>query len=144
MADWETIAPVANTVQDYLTHRLLWKAFGFRDLRFRWQIDHLDELSQAQMLQARWEMDSITSDEIRAIYDDEPLPDDRGKYTKTEKEAQGKATAMGGLPEFGGPPEPGEENEETVEAYRAQRDEWIEREMEALAGRRNGHHENPG
>jgi hypothetical protein len=102
--DWETIAPVANVVQDHLTRRLLWKRLGFHDLRFRWIVRTQDEERQSDILYRRWEMNSITVNEIREMYEQPPMPTAFGTMTRAEVEAyiQGmQQGALGGLP--GGP-----------------------------------------
>ena len=81
--DWDSIKPVAGTVKDYLDRRLLWKTLGFTTLEFEWQIKDTDELRQAQILELQWNMDAVTVDELRAIYEREPLPNGLGQLTKT-------------------------------------------------------------
>jgi hypothetical protein len=102
--DWDSIKPVAGTVKDYLDRRLLWKTLGYTTLEFTWQMKDTDEARQAQILGAQWEMDAITVDELRAIYEREPLPNGLGQLTKTPFTAviqQQTAPEMGAL---GGPP----------------------------------------
>jgi hypothetical protein len=72
--DWDTVAPVANTVQDYITRKLVWKALGCYDLRFKWLVRDLDEKAQAEVLLNQWEMNSVTINEIREYYERPPLP----------------------------------------------------------------------
>ena len=94
--DWATIAPIANTVREAITHWLLWKRLGWTDLEFAWQIKTADELKQATILAEQYDMNGITVDEIRQIYERPPLEDGLGDMTKTAYEAAIKAAA--GLP----------------------------------------------
>ena len=71
--DWDTVAPVANTVQDYITRKLIWKGLGFYGLRFRWLVRDLDEKAQAEVLLDQWEMNAITINEIREYYERTPI-----------------------------------------------------------------------
>ena len=103
VADWETVAPVANTVEDYLTHKFLWKRLGFRDLEFKWVVKEADERRQAEILEARWNMNAITADEIREFYEQEPLPDGIGSLVKAQLESMAQAMTLpdpglGGMP----------------------------------------------
>lgn len=85
--DWATVAPVANVVKNAYTHWLLWKRLGWTDLEFQWQVKSADELRQAQILAVQYEMNAITVDEIRQVYERPPLPDGLGDMTKTPYEA---------------------------------------------------------
>jgi len=107
-ADWETVAPVANAVAEALTHKILWKTLGWRDLRFKWLVRGLDELQQATVLQTQYDMNALTIDEIREYYERPPLPDAKGQMTKSEFEAWAwePENALLALPGAGGPPEP--------------------------------------
>ncbi len=91
--DWATIAPVANTVRDVLTHWVLWKKLGWRDLEFAWQVRTADELKQAEILAEQYAMNGITVDEIRQVYERAPLPDGIGQFTKAQYEAIFKTAA---------------------------------------------------
>lgn len=94
--DWATIAPIANTVREAITHWLLWKRLGWTDLEFTWQIKTSDELKQASILAEEYDINGITVDEIRQIYERPPLEDGLGNMTKTAYETAIKAAA--GLP----------------------------------------------
>lgn len=93
--DWSTIAPVANTVRNSFTHWILWKRLGWRDLEFQWQVKSSDELRQAQILALQYEMNGITIDEIRQVYERPPLPDGLGDLTRSAYESA-IAVASGG------------------------------------------------
>ena len=101
-ADWETVAPVANTVEDYITHKFLWKQLGFYDLHFKWIVKLTDEEKQASILESRWNMNAITADEIREFYDQEPLSDGIGTLVKAQLESLAQQMALP-TPELGGP-----------------------------------------
>ena len=73
--DWSAIAPVANTIQDYLTHWLLWYRLGWKDLEFVWNVRTADELKHAQIMAEQWNADAAYVDEIRKAFDRPPLPD---------------------------------------------------------------------
>ena len=94
--DWATIAPVANTLREHLTHWLLWKRLGWTDLEFTWKVKTADELKQATILAEQWDSNGIYVDELREVYERPPLPDGLGQMTKTAYEAAIKAAA--GLP----------------------------------------------
>lgn len=98
--DWSSIAPVANTIKDYLTHWLLWYRLGWKDLEFVWNIRTADELRQAEILAEQWNSDAIFVDEIRKIYERPPLPDGLGQLTKTAYQAAIKASM--GMGQSGG------------------------------------------
>lgn len=100
LSDLATAAPVANTVSDVLTTQLLWGIFGWADLRFHWGQQAQDAGQQADILSRRYAMNSITIDEIRAIYGDQPLPDGQGAVTKSVYEAR---AAQAPLPAPAGP-----------------------------------------
>lgn len=103
--DWDTVAPVANCYADYITRRLIWNCLGFRDLRFKWIVRDLDEKRQAEVLLDQWEMNSVTINEIREIYERSPLPDPLGNMTKALVDMWVQAA---GTPQPGpGEPEPG-------------------------------------
>jgi hypothetical protein len=105
VADWDAIKPVAQTVEDYLTHRVLWKKLGYGTLRFKFLVKDADELRQAQILQAQYDMDAVTIDEVRQSYEREPLPNGKGGLTKSEYTAMAAGGGLGpGLPTIGGPP----------------------------------------
>ena len=82
-SDWATIAPIANTIKDYLTHWLLWYRLGWDDLEFVWNIRTADELRQAEILAEQWNSDGIYVDELRKVYERPPLPDGLGQLTKS-------------------------------------------------------------
>ena len=92
--DWATVAPVANIVRDTCTHWVLWKRLGYTDLEFTWQVRTTDELRQAQILAEQWDMNGITVDEIRQVYERSPLPDGLGNLTKTAYENAIRAAAQ--------------------------------------------------
>ena len=85
--DWMTIAPVANIIRDYLTFWLLWKQMRITNIEFTWKMRTADELKQAMILAEQYEMNGITVDEIRLIYERPPLDDGLGDMTKTAYEA---------------------------------------------------------
>jgi len=89
--DWMTVAPIANVLRDYLTYWLLWKQLGWRDLEFVWQTRTTDELKQAEILAEQYNMNAITVDEIRLVYERPPLDDGQGDLTKTPYELSIKA-----------------------------------------------------
>ncbi len=97
--DWATVAPVANTLKDYITHWLLWYRLGWKDLEFNWHIRTADELKQAEILAEQYNCNAITVDEIRASYQRPPLPDGLGQLTKTAYEAAIKASLQAQLPD---------------------------------------------
>lgn len=103
-SDWETVAPVANTVQDYLTDKWLHQALGFEDLRFKWRVRDTDELRLANIMEKRWLTNSITADEIREMYDEEPMPDGIGKLTKMQWEGAMRSTSNPDIPGLDTPP----------------------------------------
>jgi len=104
--DWDSIKPVAGTVKDYLDRRLLWKTLGFTTLEFEWQIKDTDELRQAQILELQWNMDAVTVDELREIYEHEPLPNGLGQLTKTPFTAViQQQTTTPDVGALGGPPQ---------------------------------------
>lgn len=92
--DWATIAPVANIIRDTFTHWILWKRLGYTDLEFQWQVRIADELRQAQVLAEQWDMNGITVDEIRQVYERSPLPDGLGNLTRAPYEAIVRAAAQ--------------------------------------------------
>jgi len=85
--DWETLAPVAQTVADGLTQKILRQVLGWEDLCFQWHLRTTDDLRQSTVLKNRWESNAITIDEQRAIWGAPPLPDGRGQWTQAEWEA---------------------------------------------------------
>ena len=101
-SDWETVAPVAQTVADGLSTHVLRRVLGWGDLCFKWLIRDTDELRQSEVLRNRYESNAITVDEQREIWGLPPLPDGRGALLKAELEAQ---VAMSGLPTLGEPEE---------------------------------------
>lgn len=103
--DWATVAPVANTLENALTHWLLWKRLGHRDLEFQWQVRTTDEMRQAEILMEQYRMNGITIDEIRQFYGRPALEDGLGDLTKTAYEMAVKAAAMGAVG-VGGPENP--------------------------------------
>ena len=82
-----TIAPVANIIRDYLTFWLLWKQMRITNMEFAWKVRTADELKQAEILALQYEMNAITVDEIRMLYERPPLDDGLGDMTKTAYEA---------------------------------------------------------
>lgn len=82
--DWDTVAPVANCVQDYITRKILWKCLGYYGLRFRWLVRDLDEKAQAEVLLDQWDMNAVTINEIREYYERPPLS--YGTITKMQAE----------------------------------------------------------
>ena len=107
--DWETIAPVAQTVADGLTSHLFWHVLGWDDIRFKWVIHTTDTLRQSEVLRNRYDSDSITIDEQRQSWGDPPLPNGRGQWTKTEWEAMHDPRRLMPLPALG------EEEDEDME-----------------------------
>lgn len=81
--DWETVAPVANAIKDYITHWLLWRRLGWTDLEFGWQVKIADELQLASVIEKQWNSDNITVDEMREVYERPPVEDGLGRLTKT-------------------------------------------------------------
>lgn len=109
-ADWDAIRPLVKSVEDYLTRKFLWKALGYHELRFKFLVKDTDDFRQMEIFEKRWEADSITPNEIREAFGEEPLGNEFGDCTKTEyasKVASANAPMgpLGGLPEFGGPPQ---------------------------------------
>jgi hypothetical protein len=94
--DWATISPVANMVRDAITHWILWKRLGWRDLEFQWDVRTADELKQADIMLVQWQSDAITVDEIRQSYERPPLEDGLGQHTKSAYEAIFKAPPTSG------------------------------------------------
>ena len=103
--DWATMAPVANTLGNALTHYLLWRRLSWKDLEFQWQVRTTDEMRQAEVLMEQYRMNGITVDEIRQFYGRPPLEDGLGDLTKTSYEMAVKAAAMGAVG-VGGPEHP--------------------------------------
>ncbi len=103
--DWATMAPVANTLGNALTHWLLWRRLGWKDLEFQWKVRTTDEMRQAEVLMEQYRMNGITVDEIRQFYGRPPLEDGLGDLTKTAYEMAVKAAAMGAVG-VGGPENP--------------------------------------
>jgi hypothetical protein len=102
-ADWDTISPVAQVVADHLTHHLLHTVLGWTDLRFRWLFKDTDELRQAEILTAQYETNAITINELRDVWDREPMPDEWGTLTRSQYES--RAAMLGVDTErLGGPP----------------------------------------
>lgn len=89
--DWATISPVASIIKDTMTHWVLWRQLGWRDLEFFWNIKVADELKQAEIFLDQWQTDSITVDEIRQAYERPPLEDGLGNHTKSAYESLFKA-----------------------------------------------------
>ena len=102
--DWETVAPVADTVADALTTHLFRGVLGWDDLCFKWHVRTTDDLRQSEVLHNRWESNSVTIDEQRALWGAPPLPDGRGQWTKQEWEAL-HAPGLSPLPTLGEEPE---------------------------------------
>ncbi len=99
-SDWETVAPVAQTVAVGLSTHVLHRVLGWGDLCFKWLIRDTDELRQSEVLRNRYEANSITVDEQREVWGQPPLPVGRGGWLKAELEAQ---VALSGLPTLGEP-----------------------------------------
>lgn len=85
--DWGAVAPIAYTVSDLITHKLIHHIIGFKNLRFKWIIRDTDEKRQSDILTQRYEMDSITPNEIRQHYDQDPLEDEVGNMVRTQLKA---------------------------------------------------------
>ena len=100
--DWATIGPVANILREAVTHWLLWRRLGYQDLEFTWQVRTSDELKQAEILAQQYEMNGITVDEIRQVYERSPLEDGLGNMTKSPYEAAVKAAVVS-VPAVPGP-----------------------------------------
>lgn len=86
-SDWETVAPVANTIKDHITHWLLWKRLGWTDLQFGWEVNIADELQQATVLEKQYNMNAITVNQLMEIYERPLLDGELGDLTKTAYEA---------------------------------------------------------
>jgi hypothetical protein len=82
--DWGAVAPIAHTISDLITHKLIHRILGFRNLRFRWVIRDSDEMRQSEILEKRYNMNSITPNEIREHYDQPPLEDDMGNMIQSQ------------------------------------------------------------
>jgi len=92
-------------VEDYLTNGFLHKRLGYATLRFRFIVRDTDELRQAQILHEQYDMNAVTPDEIRQVYERDPLPNGKGALTKDEYATQALPGLPGGeLPALGGPP----------------------------------------
>jgi len=102
--DWATVAPIANLFKDYITHKLFEGILGWHDIEFIWIVRDTDEKRQAEILDLRYNTDSITVDEIREIYGDPPLENGMGGWTKTPYEQLVSEATNEREPEFGGPP----------------------------------------
>jgi hypothetical protein len=141
--DWDTVAPVANTVQDYITRRLLWKGLGFYGLRFRWLVRDLDEKAQAEVLLDQWEMNSITINEIREYYERTPVPG-FGDMLKMETEmlVQEAGVPAPSEPAPGGAPPGGNDGDvtknEPLVAEITEQDEWLSRARAIIDGVMSG------
>lgn len=85
--DWETVAPVANAIKDYITHWLLWKRLGWTDLEFGWQVKIADELQLASVLEKQYNINAITVNQLMEVYERPPLENGLGDLTKTAYEA---------------------------------------------------------
>lgn len=101
LQDWETVAPVAQTVADSFTYKILHKTLGWEDLCFRWRIRTTDDLRQSEILRNRWDSNELTIDEQRASWGDAPLLDGRGQWTKAEWEKINDPRNLEPLPELG-------------------------------------------
>lgn len=112
IADWDTVAPVANLVADYLTNKLIHSLLGWTDLEFRWMIRDTDELRQAEIIERQYDTNGITINEVRELWDREPTNDEWGMLTKSQYEAKAKALYEADLGSMGGPPLLDEEEEE--------------------------------
>ena len=99
--DWETVAPVAQTVADGLNTHLFDHVLGWDDIKFKWIIHTTDTLRQSEVLRNRYESDSITIDEQRQSWGDPPLPNGRGQWTRTEFEAMHDPRRLTPLPSLG-------------------------------------------
>lgn len=85
--DWGAVSPIAYTVSDLLTNKFIHRILGFENLRFKWVIRDTDEKRQSEILTERYEMDSITPNEIREHYDQDPLEDEVGNMVRTQLRA---------------------------------------------------------
>ena len=99
--DWETVAPVAETVADGINTHILGHVLGWEDVCLQWQLQTSDSLRQSEILRNRYESDSITIDEQRQSWGAPPLPGGRGQWTKTEWEALHDPRRLTPLPEMG-------------------------------------------
>lgn len=133
--DWMTVAPVANIIRDYLTHWLLWYRLGYKDYEFAWQVKTADELKQAEILALQYNSNAITVDEIRQIYERNPLENGQGDMTKTAYEAAIKAAltppSVAGVPGQGQRPQAGGQ-EAMVTPFDQEKDELSPQEMEFI------------
>jgi len=84
--DWETVAPIAQVIENYITRKLLWGCLGMYDLKFSWIVREANEMRMAEMMQVRWDTDSITADEIREHFDQPPMADGIGGLNKSQME----------------------------------------------------------
>lgn len=135
--DWDTIAPVANTVSDALTAHLLWGILGWKDLAFRWVRQETDQKREAEIRKIRYDGNALTIDEWRELDHLPPLPGSRGAYTRAEFEARAKALEGAGNPE-GARVSDGTDTE--LAALLRQADEILHQAGERPTARTNGRH----
>lgn len=104
-ADWDTVAPVANHVADYITNRLIHQRLGWTDLEFKWLIRDTDELRQSEILLRQYESNGITINEIRDIWGREPIDETWGNLSRSLYEEKARAEyAPDDMSPMGGPP----------------------------------------
>lgn len=81
--DWDqAIIPFAVELEDYFTRKALNERLGFTQLQFRFiGLDREDEEATAEIFDKRYKMNSITPDEIREHYGEEPIKSEWGNLT---------------------------------------------------------------
>jgi len=91
--EWGNIKPIISLVEDYITQRFIWRALGYRGMEFKFTVSDADDERQAKVIKLRWDSDSMTVNEMRKIYDLDPLEEPWGGMTKTRYGAYAKAMA---------------------------------------------------
>lgn len=129
--EWGNIKPVISLVEDYITRRFLWKMLGYYDLAFKFTVQDTDDKRQAEVLKMRWQTDSITVNEIRQIYDKDPLPQGWGDLTMSQYQAKCAALARG---EISGPG-PDADDHVIMDYSSAERDSFIQKQADKLLER---------
>lgn len=88
--EFRNIKPIISLIEDYITKRFLWKALGYNGLEFKFIVVDGDDERQAKVIKLRWDTDSMTVNEIRKIYDLDPIDPTWGNMTKTRYAAAAK------------------------------------------------------
>jgi Phage portal protein len=97
--DWDAvIIPMASLISAHLTREALHAKLGFHQVQHRFVgLDREDEEATARIFKQRWETNSITPNQIREHFGEEPMPGSWGDKTWADvqiaiKAAQGAKT----------------------------------------------------